>query len=1169
MAERLGVSFPTVNRWENGKAKPSPVLREKLRSLEAAAATARIFEPEPPPYTGPALLDFTADANHVKALVEGERLSFGHLANPVFATEVARIDALPHQRIAVYDFMLQQPRLRFLLADDAGAGKTIMSGLYIREMLSRRLLKRILIVVPAGLVGNWQHELSTLFGLDFHVVAGSDARLENPFVGRRSDRVIVSVDTLAGDRMFAALRREDVEPYDLVIFDEAHKLSYDRTADYRDRKTQRYKLAEALAGVPHVLPQWKLTWATHHLLLLTATPHMGKDFSYYALWRLLEPEMISTPQALQEIPSDQKKRHFIRRSKEEMVKLSGEPLYPRRVADTLTYELARGENGEQALYDRMTDYLLHVYNRARLLNRSAARLAMNVFQRRLASSTWATYRSLERRIEKLDEIIEEIESGRITIDEILARQRNFDDSDDVFDGKTSDEESSSEGREENELAEDKLLGNIVAASLADLFAEREVVVKLRDLAYAVYAEGSESKFDRLSEIITDPRYANEKLIVFTEHRDTLDFLVRRLHGLGYTGQTATIHGGMHFMERQQQVEHFRAPAAGGGARFMICTDAAAEGINLQFCWIMINYDVPWNPARLEQRMGRIHRYGQMHDPVIILNLVAPSTREGRVLHVLLEKLAKIRKQLRADKVYDSIGRIFAGVSIKQYMERALHGEIDFVEREMDGLLTKDHVRAISEQEKAIYGEGGDVKRELPRLQERIGHETYFRLLPGYVRRYLETAAPLVDIQIDGDPGDSFAFRPQEQGAADRILAAMEMYPLQQRARLTVARPADPRSSIWIHPGEAVFDAFREIARKRLGKDALRGAVFIDPTASVPYIFHLARITIVRKADPDIEDLRNEETIECRLIGLRQTESADLTLCPAEHLLLLHGRAGLPAEAQKLAAMAESHRALAHLYVTERVAREMAADRRSGLTATLAERQSFLRRGLDFREAELAAARAKIAPKARDGNKTAAQRLTEIREEQRLLELRRETALAILRREPELIAPGEVEFIAHALVVPTADEEEIRRHGLNVEQTAMDLVRAYEEAAGANVRLVHLPRLAREAGLPDHPGFDILSERAGERRCIEVKGSSAGGDIEITDNEWARACNLRSEYWLYAVYHCASPFPQMVRVQDPFEKLLVRPFTKTQVIESVRQVGGVRVAHRQVMEAGEM
>lgn len=1171
LAEKLGVSYPTVNRWEKGRAKPSPVLWRKLLDLsDSPLESDRIAEPEPPPHAGRVTLDFTAEAGTVKVLAEGERLSFGHLANPVFATEVARIDPLPHQRLAVYDRMLAQPRLRFLLADDAGAGKTIMTGLYIREMLSRRLLKRILIVVPAGLLGNWQHELETLFGLRFQIVSGSDARGTNPFIGAESDRLIVSVDTLTGDRMAACLRREDVEPYDLVVFDEAHKLSYDRGADFRDRKTQRYRLAEALAGVPGAAPQWNLRWSAQHLLLLTATPHMGKDFPYYALWRLLEPEIISTPQAFEELPQSEKQRHFIRRTKEEMVRLSGEPLYPRRIADTLGYSLTQGAAGEQALYDATTDYLLNVYNRAQLLNRTAAQLAMSVFQRRLASSTWALLRSFERRIEKLDALLDDVQNGRISFQDLLERQRRLDQESDVFESRTADEETGQDGREENEVSDDALLGSIIAASIGDLLAEREEVVRLRDLARAVHEQGHESKFDKLREVLTDARYASEKLIVFTEHRDTLDFLVNRLRGLGYTGQTATIHGGMHYTERQEQVEFFRRPADAGGARFMVCTDAAAEGINLQFCWIMINYDVPWNPARLEQRMGRIHRYGQKHDPVVIVNLVAPSTREGRVLQVLLEKLEKIRKQLRSDKVYDSIGRIFSGLSIRQYMERALHGDAEAIASELDGRLTKEQVRAIAEQERRIYGEGGDVKRELPRLRESIGQETFFRLLPGYVRQFLETAAPRVGIAIEGDVGGSFTLRGAEPGAADPLLPALEHYPADQRSNLTVIRPADPRDAVWVHPGEPVFEAFRGIVRGHLGKEAKRGAIFVDPTASRPYLFHLVRVTIVRRADPELDELRTEETVECRLLGIRQIDGSDLELCPVEHLLLLSGGVGLPSEAQKLAADGEELREVARAYLTERVAREMAVQRRSALLSTLAERETFVRRGFDFREAELAAARGKLAPKAREGNKAAAQHLTEIREEQRAHEQRRDRALAVLRREPELIVPGEVEFIAHALVVPTSDEAERAAHDRNVEQTAMALVRAFEEAAGARVRLVHTPALAREAGLPDHPGFDLLSERVGgERRCIEVKGCSAAGEVEITDNEWARACNLRSEYWLYAVYHCASPAPQVVRVQDPFEKLLVRPFTKTQVVESVREVGGVRVGHRQVMDVGEV
>ena len=1177
LAKALGVSFPTINRWENGKSRPSQLSWNQILKLAGAGEADRVAEPEPLPYPDkPPVLDFTAGSDVVRALVEGERLSFGHLANPAFATEIASIDALPHQRIAVYDHMLKQTRLRFLLADDAGAGKTIMTGLYIREMLSRRLLTRVLIVPPAGLVGNWQREFSTLFSLQFDIVSGSDVRNNNPFTGPLSNQLIVSVDTLAGDRVFARLQEDMVEPYELVVFDEAHKLSCDRGSDFRVRKTDRYRLAEAIAGVHTGDRAWQLPWHAHHLLLLTATPHMGKDYPYYALWRLLEPEVLTTTEAFDQFPSEHRKQYFIRRIKEEMVKLTGEPLYPRRIADTLAYDLTQGEASEQRLYDETTEYLQHVYNKAKLLNQSAARLAMGVFQRRLASSTYAVLRSFERRIEKLRAVIDDVQAGRITMEQLLTLQRRITEDDDVLETKTADDESTEDGREENEVAEDKLLQGVIAISLADLVAERQQVEQLRDLARRVHDAGHESKFDKLRAVVTDPKFAGEKLIVFTEHRDTLDFLVRRLGGMGYTGQIAMIHGGMHYTERQEQVERFRRPGSEGGARFMICTDAAAEGINLQFCWIMINYDVPWNPARLEQRMGRIHRYGQKHDPVIILNLVAPSTREGRVLKTLLEKLEKIRKQIKSDKVYDSIGRIFADVSIKKYMEMAILGDPEAIARELDGRLTKEQVQALAERERRLYGDGGDVKKELPRLRESIEQETFFRLLPGYVRRFISSAVPLVGIEVEGDLGGVFTLRPARKGAVDPLLAALEIYPSHQRTSLSVVRPEDlpagqaSQTCIWMHPGEPVFERFRELVRNQLGKDALRGAVFVDPTAKKPYIFHLARLTVVRKADSEIDELGQEETVECRLVGARQSDGAEITVCPIEHLLLLRGGHGLPPEAQRLAVIARQHRDLAQAYLAERVARTMAVERRTRLLNTLAERETFIKRGFDFQEAELAGARARLSQKAREGNKAGAQHLSEIKEQQRALSRRRDRALAILRREPELIVPGAVEFIAHALVVPSTDQADLERHQANVEQIAMDLVRAFEEAAGAKVRFVHTPELARAAGLPDYPGFDVLSIRHGrERRCIEVKGRANTGEIEVTDNEWARACNLRADYWLYAVYHCATPMPQMVRVQDPFEKLLVRPFTKTQVVETVREVGGVRIAHAQVMEVGEV
>ncbi|MBF0191607.1 MAG: DUF3883 domain-containing protein [Magnetococcales bacterium] len=1161
LAKELGVSFPTINRWENGKTKPSKLAWTQLLELagENDTFSGRIAEPESPAHMDdhPGM-DFTANPAVVRTLAEGERLSFGHLANPAFATEISSIDPLPHQRIAVYDHMLRQTRLRFLLADDAGAGKTIMTGLYIREMLSRRMIKRVLIIPPAGLVGNWQRELQVLFNMKFKVISGSDTKSGNPFAGADGDRCIISVDTLAGSRVFTVLQQPEVESYDLVVFDEAHKLSSDRGSDFRVKKTDRYRLAEALAGVHTGDESWQLAWYAHHLLLLTATPHMGKEYPYYAIWRLLDSAVLSTMEAFDQFPAELRKNHFIRRTKEEMVRLDGAPLYPKRISDTLAYELSQGEIGEQTLYEATTEYLRHVYNKAKLLNQSAARLAMSVFQRRLASSTYALLRSFERRIEKLEQIIEDVQLGKITIEQLLTLQRRIREEDDILDTKTADDESGAEGQEENEIAEERLLKGVIATSLAELLAEKEQVIGLRDLARRVHDGGLESKFEKLREIIANPKFTGEKIIIFTEHRDTLIFLTRRLEGMGYTGQLAQIHGGMHYTERQTHVERFRLPTTEGGARFMLCTDAAAEGINLQFCWIMVNYDIPWNPARLEQRMGRIHRYGQKHDPVIILNLVAPGTREGRVLKTLLDKLEKIRKQLRSDKVFDSIGRIFSDVSIKRYMEMVLdeNADVESVARELDGRLSKEQMLALSERERRIYGDG-DVVRDLPRLRETMEKETYFRLLPGYVRQFIEKAAPLVSINLEGNLDDHFSMTPARKGAMDPLFPVLEHYAPSQTKRMTLHRPADRDASIWMHPGEVVFEAFRELVRERLDRDALRGSVFVDPTAQRPYLFHLARLTIVRQADPEMTELGQEEVLQYRLVGVRQEEGLEIALCPVEHLLMLRDGRGLPAEGQRLAVHGETKKEQAEAFLVERVARTMAVEMRASMLDALAHREEGIQRGFDHREAELATARAKISRKAREGNKGAILELAKIKNHQREIAMRREKALSMLRREPELIVPGRVDFIAHALVVPSQEDADQEAFDANTEKVAMEMVRVYEEALGATVRFIHTPALAMAASLPDHPGFDIFATYPdGKRRCIEVKGRAGIGDVEVTENEWARACNLRHDYWLYVVYHCATPRPQLVRVQDPFGRLLVKA------------KGSVMIGSQQILQVSE-
>jgi len=1164
MAEMIGVTPALVSLWENERARPSKKRWQQIARAEVLGAHAlatdfdkrgTLKEVRAGYQTAPPEMNFGTDPEIVRLVMQSHRLAYGHLANPTFATEISQVQPLPHQRTAVYKRMLPQPRLRFLLADDAGAGKTIMAGLYIREMLSRRLIRRVLVVPPAGLVGNWEHEMHTLFSLPFQVITGSDTKADNPFIGPKSDLLIVSVDTLAGERMFSRLQEPEVEPYDLVIFDEAHKLAAHQEPDLRVRKTNRYRLAEALAGASIGTTRderWRLDWNCHHLLLLTATPHMGKDFPYYCLWQLLEPEALATHDAFRAYPAEARRHHFIRRAKEEMVDFGGDPIYPKRISNSLSYELTQGPLSEQHLYDETTQYMNAYYNWARMLNRSAARLAMSVFQRRLASSTYALLCSMENRLAKLERLIRAIQAGEITETELEAGQRSLDqEAHDLLDEATADEEEGVEGREQHELAEDQALGGTVAVNLAQLEVERQQVLQLRDLAKSLHENPAheDSKFAKLLEVLQDPDYRDEKLIIFTEHRDTLTFLVRRLEQLGYTGEIAQIHGGMPYKEREAQVEFFRKPVSKGGARYLVATDAAGEGINLQFCWLMVNYDVPWNPARLEQRMGRIHRYGQKHDPVIVINLVAGKTREGRVIKTLLEKLEAIGKEIGHDKVFDVVGRLFEGMSIKVYMEQALTEDgAEAAAQDLARRITRQRFEEVETQERLVYGARDDPRDTLPQQREEHEIERYRKLLPGYVRRFIEGVAPLMGIGIEGDLDGYFSLWPGQPAALDSLWPVLETYPTEQRERLTVcqekAKQEDDATecAIFVRPGEPVFDRFTEMFSLRFAHEALRGSVFVDPTAEQPYLFHLAQVVVARQADPDLPALAREELLESRLVGLRQDESGQVEEIPVEHLLLLRGGAGIYGSYVNFAAQASGLREQARAYVIDHVAERLAQARRVALHSTLRERLEFVQKGYDLREAELAEMRRVYRDKMQEGDARAKAEYERVRAHQKTLTAQREAALAALSRAPELIAPRDVTFLAHALVIPSEDPEDRRLYDMSAELVAMQHAIAYEEALGAVVKDVSTPELARAAGLEDHPGFDLLSWRLdGEERAIEVKGrAQMSGKVELSDNEWIKAYNNQDRYWLYVAYGCAAPQPRLWRVQNPFAKQLGAP-----------------------------
>ena len=1058
---------------------------------------------------------FQAESEIVRLVAECHRLSHAYLFNPLFATETSLIDPLPHQLIAVYDHLLQHPRLRFLLADDAGAGKTIMAGLYIREMLLRRLVERVLIVPPAGLVGNWERELRNLFRLRFRIVGSGDGASENPLDDPRNDLAIVSVDTLARPRMRGHMR--EARPYDLVVFDEAHKLSASRDADLTVRASRRYEMAEEVAALGR------------HLLLLTATPHMGKDDPYYFLWRLLEPELLSTPEAFNRLSRDRRSRYALRRMKEEMVRFDGEPIYPPRESITVEYPLSPDE---RELYEAATEYCELHWNRAKLRNRGAAGLAMSVLQRRLASSTWALLRSFERREAKLSEELRLFEQGLISAEDLEARQQQLP-LDDIRDTKTGDEEESEDGREESERNDEEIVAATDAVSPEELRAEISEVKRLVALARRVYEAKHESKFERLWDALK--AYPDTKVLVFTEHRDTLNFLVGRLEALGLTGKITTIHGGMDYKDRDRAAEFFRDP---DGARYLLATDAAGEGINLQFCWLLVNYDIPWNPARIEQRMGRVHRYKQHHE-VLLLNMVAAETREGRVLKVLLDKLERIRKELGNDKVFDVIGAQFGDVPLRDLIFRAVvEGRDEEVARTIDSTLTRERVeKQLTDQRRRV--ECSEVKNLLAAFQQRREDAAVKRMMPSYVRAFFDKAAPHAGVGIAGDLSGVFFFDP----CPDTVRRAMQTYPDEIQDKLTFSRelalPPDALSprAIYLHPGEPVFEAVTTLFLGKAGDLAIHGAVFYDGAANEPYLFYLGKVPVLKDriaSGTDTDSSSVSETVQEVMVGVRRFGDDRCQEVPAHLLLDLFESDSDDIETEMLEVWStrSRDRTVVESFIYDRHGVPALEQSARDAEQRCGDRQQQLRRSYSLYEAELLEQRRRLKEAVSKGEPAAGHKLKTCEQELASLDGRRSSAESSLLMELDSLRLGPVTLYATALVLPLPAGQSDRRRDDQVEMTAVRAAQEHEERHGASVEDVSDPTKKM--------GFDLRSRRPdGEVRYIEVKGRARVGGIELTENEWAQAQNHPDRYWLYVVYNCETT-PVLRRIKDPAGKGIGRP-----------------------------
>ena len=446
---------------------------------------------------------------------------------------------------------------------------------------------------------------------------------------------------------------------------------------------------------------------------------------------------------------------------------------------------------------------------------------------------------------------------------------------------------------------------------------------------------------------------------------------------------------------------------------------------------------------------------------------------------------------------------------------------------------------IKAAEEKVYGAGGEVAARLDGLRGDLERERYLQLLPGYVRRFVEKSAALLGLDIRGDLDGHFALAPQRIGALDGLLPALERYPPTAQTHLCVQRAAQDAEGIWLHPGEPVFDALAEQVLSRFSQDALRGAIFIDPKADAPYLLHLAIATVQLQAD---DAGAAPQVLERRLLAVRQEAAGKPEESAIEPLLLLHGAGHIAPGAVPLAGRGIGMRADAARFLNQLAEIQFVEQRREALRAALPERRRRLAAGFDLQAAELAARRTRLAHAlAKDEDKDEGAEASELeaaKQAQRALAAQQSQAFAALESAPERIALGEVRFLLHALAVPATDADQAQRYDERIEEMAVRIAGAWERQRGAAVRDVSKPALARAAGLPDWPGFDLLATHPnGGQRCIEVKGRAGRGAVQMEANEWKQACHLGERYWLYVVFDCATPSPQLVRVRDPFHQLL--------------------------------
>ena len=763
---------------------------------------------------------FDGDGEAFKLAVEAKRIDLAFLFDPMMAVHTSNVDPLPHQITAVYESMLPRQPLRYLLADDPGAGKTIMAGLYIRELLMRADARRVLIVAPGSLVEQWRDELFEKFGLEFRIFSkelGLTSPSGNPFDDH--DHLIVRLDQMS--RNEETQEKLCLASWDLVVFDEAHKLSA-HFFGKEMKRTKRFNFAE------------KIGQHTRHLLLMTATPHNGKEEDFQLFLSLLDSDRFygKFRDGVHKVDASDLMRRMV---KEELVKFDGTPLFPERRAYTVNYTLS---DIEASLYESVTHYVQTEMGKADQLDgkrKGSIGFALTSLQRRLASSPEAIFQSLKRRKERLERRVREEKFG-IRGQQILAET--------LIDIPEDDDDLNAE---EQETLEETLVDQATAAqTITELEQEIIILQWLENQAKAVVASGQDRKWDELSQILqNDPAMRDaggrlRKIIIFSEYRDTLNYLHQKIAGvMGNSDAIVTIHGGTHRDERRRLQALFRSDP---DVRVLVATDAAGEGVNLQNANLMVNYDLPWNPNRLEQRFGRIHRIGQQ-EVCHLWNLVARETREGDVYFRLLEKL-RVESDALKGRVFDILGEVFEDISLKDLLLQAIrYGDQkevrDRLSQRIENVFDHDHLRTILERN-ALAQESMSAER-LFTVKEEMEKAEARRLQPYFVRTFFMRAFEALGGSIH--PRESARYEithvPASIRERDRLITGRnrrELSPVLRRyervcftreAVRPIDRPGLPFAPM-LHPGHPLMLAVSDMLLEQHSNLLRQGTILVDP-----------------------------------------------------------------------------------------------------------------------------------------------------------------------------------------------------------------------------------------------------------------------------------------------------------------------------------------------------